>query len=104
MECRIEDAPYEEGANSVVQVEHSLEVLTRGIPEYALIDEVPLQYQRHIVGVPIRLHQFLDRVIRAMSCYHEHHVGRYLSLVFILYNYVGLRSHVSQDTIFDIVM
>lgn len=64
----------------IVEVERNLEVLTKGIPEYALINEVPLRYQRHIVGVLTRMGQLLNQVIRVVLCYHEHHVGKYPSL------------------------
>jgi len=37
----IEDAPDEEGVDPIIEVEHKLEVFTRGIPEYSSIDEVP---------------------------------------------------------------
>lgn len=55
----IEEAPYEQGADLIVELERNLEALTRGIQEYASINEVPLHYQRHIVGVSARLCQLL---------------------------------------------
>lgn len=39
---QIEDAPYEEGVDPRVEMEQNLEVITRGIPEYATIVGVPL--------------------------------------------------------------
>lgn len=72
---QLKDAPYFEGVDLMVEVERNLEALTRGIPDYATIDEVPLWYERHITGVSTRLHQVLGRVVRAISCYHEQHIG-----------------------------
>lgn len=71
----VEDSPYEEGAETLVELEWNLVVLMRGIPEYPTFYEIPLRFQRHIVEFPGRLHQLLWRVIRAVTCYHEHHVG-----------------------------
>ena len=51
----------------------NLEALTRGIPDYARLADVPFAYQRHIVGVPTRVHRLLRRLVRAVTCYHEHH-------------------------------
>lgn len=49
--CQVEEAPYQEGAYLIVKVDLNLEALTRGIPEYALIDEVSLRYQRQLKGL-----------------------------------------------------
>lgn len=59
----------------MVEVECNLEALTRGILDYATINEVPLRYQRNTTGVSARLCQMLGQVVRARSCYHKHHVG-----------------------------
>ena len=72
---QLEDAPYEEGANPIIEMEQNLEAFTTSIPKYVTIDDVPLWYQRHTVGVSARLHRLLGRVIIVVSCYHEHHVG-----------------------------
>ena len=52
---------------------HNLEGLAQGIPSYARLENVPLAYQRHIVGVPTRVHHLLRRLVWAVMCYHEHH-------------------------------
>jgi len=51
----------------------NLEGLTRGIPDYARLTDVPFTYQRHTVGVPARIHRLLRRLVCAVTCYHEHH-------------------------------
>lgn len=51
----------------------NLEGLTRGIPDYMRLADVPFTYQRHTVGVPPRVHRLLRRLVRAVTCYHEHH-------------------------------
>ena len=51
----------------------NLKGLTRGIPDYARLADVPFEYQRHTVGVPTRIHRLLRRLVRAVTCYHEHH-------------------------------
>ena len=56
--------------NGLVQ---NLEGIVHGIPEYARLADVPMAYQRHTVGVPSRLHRLLRRLVRAVTCYHEHH-------------------------------
>lgn len=61
----------------MVVMECNLEVITYGIPEYATIDDVPLQYQRHTVRVSTRMHRLLGQFIRVILCYHEHHTGKY---------------------------
>lgn len=38
----IEDAPYKEEADPMLEMEQNLEVITQGIPEYVTIDDVPL--------------------------------------------------------------
>lgn len=72
---QIKDDPYEEGEDPMVEMEHNLEVITRGILEYVTLSNVSLWYQRHTVGASVRLCQLLGRVIRVVSCYREHHVG-----------------------------
>ena len=51
---------------------HNLEGVARGAPNYAHLDNVPLAYQRHTVGVLSRLHHLLRRLVRAVTCWHEH--------------------------------
>ena len=51
----------------------NLEGITRGIPDYARLADVPMAYQRHTVGVPSHLHRILRRLVHAVTCYHEHH-------------------------------
>lgn len=65
--------PHEEGTKGGELVQN-LEGIARGIPDYAQLADVPLAYQRHMVGVPSRLHRLLRRLVRAVTCYHEHHV------------------------------
>ena len=50
--------PQGEGGegNELVQ---NLEGITRGIPDYARLADVPMAYQRHTVGVPSCLHHLL---------------------------------------------
>ena len=51
----------------------NLEGITHGVPDYAHFDDVPRAYQRHTVGVPSYIHRFLRWLVRAVTCYHEHH-------------------------------
>ena len=51
----------------------NLEALTRGIPDYGRLADVRRAYQRHMVGVSTRVHRLLRCLVRAVSCYHEHH-------------------------------
>ena len=67
-------APHEEGAEGGELVQN-LEGIARGIRDYARLVDVPLAYQRHTVGVPSRLHRLLRRLVRAVTCYHEHHAN-----------------------------
>ena len=59
------------GGEELIQ---NLEGIARGIPDYARLADVPMAYQRHTVGVPSRIHRILRRLVRAITCYHEHHV------------------------------
>ena len=58
------------GGEELIQ---NLEGITHGIPDYARLADVPMAYQRHTVGVPSRIHRILRRLVRAVTCYHEHH-------------------------------
>ena len=58
------------GGEDLIQ---NLEGIARGIPDYAWLADVPMAYQRHTVGVPSRIHRILRRLVRAVTCYHEHH-------------------------------
>ena len=64
--------PQIEGAAGEELVQN-LEGLTRGILDYTRLADVPFAYQRHTVGVPTRIHRLLRRLVRAVTCYHEHH-------------------------------
>ena len=58
------------GGEELIQ---NIEGIARGIPDYARLADVPMAYQRHTVGVPIRIHRILRRLVRTVTCYHEHH-------------------------------
>ena len=58
------------GGEELIQ---NLEGIAHGIPDYAWLADVPMAYQRHTVGVPNRIHRILRRLVRAVTCYHEHH-------------------------------
>ena len=58
------------GGEELIQ---NLEGIAHGIPEYARLSDVPMAYQRHTVGVLNRIHRILRRLVRALTCYHEHH-------------------------------
>jgi len=58
------------GGEELIQ---NLEGIARGISDYARLADVPMAYQRHTVGVPSRIHRILRRLVRAVTCYHEHH-------------------------------
>ena len=64
--------PQAEGAEGGELIQN-LEGIARGIPDYARLADVSMAYQRHTVGVPSRLHRLLRRLVRAVTCYHEHH-------------------------------
>ena len=64
--------PQAEGAEGGELIQN-LEDIARGIPDYARLADVSMAYQRHTVGVPYHLHQLLRRLVRAVTCYHEHH-------------------------------
>ena len=64
--------PQAEGGEGSELIQN-LEGIAQGIPDYARLADVPLAYQRHTVGVPSRLHRLLRRLVRAVTCYHEHH-------------------------------
>ena len=58
------------GGDELIQ---NLEGIAHGIPDYARLADVPMAYQRHTMGVPNRIHRILRRLVRAVTCYHEHH-------------------------------
>ena len=64
--------PQVEGGEGSELIQN-LEGIARGIPDYARLADVLLAYQRHTVGVPSHLHRLLRRLVRAVTCYHEHH-------------------------------
>ena len=61
---------YDSKGDALVQ---NLEGIARGVPDYARLADVPMAYQRHIIGVSSHLHHLLRRLVRAVTCYHEHH-------------------------------
>ena len=61
-----------QGDDVIGESEENLERLTLDILD-ASIDDLPLRYQRPIVGVPGRFSRLLRRVAQAMMYYHEHH-------------------------------
>ena len=65
-------APHGE-ASEEEEIVRNLEGLTSRIPNYARFDDVPHAYQRHTAGVSNRIHRLLRRLVRAVTCYHEHH-------------------------------
>ena len=50
----------------------NLEGLMAGIPDYMGVEEVPIEFHIHIVGVIPRVHHLLRRVARVVVCYREH--------------------------------
>ena len=68
----VEHDPQAEGGEGGELIQN-LEGIAWGIPDYARLADVPLAYQRHTVGVPSRLHRLLRHLVRAVTCYHEHH-------------------------------
>ena len=64
--------PQREGGEGEELIQN-LEGIAYGIPDYARLDDVPRAYQRHTVGVPSCIHRLLRRLVRAVTCYHEHH-------------------------------
>ena len=61
-----------QGDDVTKELEENLERLTLEILD-ASIDDLPMRYQRPIVGVPGQFSRLLCRVTRAMMCYHKHH-------------------------------
>ena len=57
---------------TLTAVQEQVESLTRGLPDVQ-IDELPLQMQRHTIGVPRRWTRLLRMIAQAVTCYHEHH-------------------------------
>lgn len=56
-------APYQEGVNNGEEITWNLDGLTRGIPKYSRVGDIPLQYQRHTVGVSDWIFRLLIRVV-----------------------------------------
>lgn len=67
----IDDLPVEGAVGE--ELVQNLKGLTRGIPDYARLADVPFAYHRHTIGVPTRIHHLLRRLVREVTCYHEHH-------------------------------
>ena len=65
--------PQGEGGEGDALVQN-LEGIARGVSDYARLADVPMAYQRHTVGVPSCLHRLVRQLVRAVTCYHEHHV------------------------------
>ena len=57
---------------TLTAVQEQVESLTRGLPDVQ-IDELPLQMQRHTIGVPRRWTRLLRMIAQAVTYYHEHH-------------------------------
>ena len=57
---------------TLTTVQEQVESLTRGLPDVQ-IDELPLQLQRHTIGVPRRWTRLLRMIAQAVTYYHEHH-------------------------------
>ena len=53
-------------------VQEQVESLTRGLPDVQ-IDELPLQLQRHTIGVPRRWNRLLRMIAKTVMYFHEHH-------------------------------
>ena len=53
-------------------VQEQVESLTRGLPDVQ-IDELPLQLQRHTIGVPRRWTRLLRMIAQTVTYFHEHH-------------------------------
>ena len=61
-----------QGDDVTRELEENLERLTLDIPD-ALIDDLPLRYQRPTTRVLGRFSRLIHRVSQAVMCYHEHH-------------------------------
>ena len=66
--------PQGEGGEGDALVQN-LEGIARGVPDYAHLSNVPMAYQRHTLGVSSHLHRLLRQLVRAVTCYHEHHAN-----------------------------
>ena len=65
-------APAGQSAEILTDLEHHLERLTLDILETD-IDEIPLKFQRYVIGVLGPFRRFLCRVARAVVSYRDHH-------------------------------
>ena len=59
-------------AETLTTVQEQVESLTFGIPNVR-IDELPLQLQRHTIGVPRRWTRLLRMIAQTVTYFHEHH-------------------------------
>ena len=66
--------PQGEGGEGDTLVQN-LDGITRGVPDYARLADVPMAYHRHTVGVLSCLHHLLRRLVWEVTCYHEHHAN-----------------------------
>ena len=57
---------------TLTAVQEQVESLTRGLPDVQ-IDELPLQLQRHTIGVPRRWTRLLRMITQTVTYFHEHH-------------------------------
>ena len=57
---------------TLTAVQEQVESLTRGLPDVQ-IDELPLQLQRHTIGVPRRWTRLLRMIAQTVTYFHEHH-------------------------------
>lgn len=62
-----------DATKALIELGHKLERLTLDIPDVK-IDDLPLRYRRHIVGVPKPISTLLQQVAHVVVCYHDHHV------------------------------
>ena len=70
--AEVASAPQDEATKTLVELENDLERLTADIPE-TTIDDIPIRFQRYVVGVPRPFRRFLCRVARVVVSYRDHH-------------------------------
>ena len=59
-------------AETLTELWKHTEGFTFGISDFR-IEELPMQLQHHILGVPNRWMQLLRKIARSVGCYHENH-------------------------------
>ena len=60
------------GDDLMGEIEENLERLTLDIHD-ALIDDLPMRYQRNTISIPCHFSWLLHKVVEAIICYQEHH-------------------------------